>query len=158
MKERYTSKVVVFLILTRIQNGKKEVLLQERCNTGYMDGKYDVAVSGHLENGETLTQALVREAKEEISIDIEEKDLELVSVIHPFQENYLNIFFTTKKYNGIPKIMEPEKCNDLNWFDINNLPENTIERIKNVFKNIQSNILYDDGDFSHQKLKDNTER
>ena len=54
--------------------------------------------------------------------------------------------------------MEPEKCNDLNWFDINNLPENTIERIKNVFKNIQNNILYDDGEFSHQKLKDDTER
>lgn len=36
MKQRYESKVVVFLVLTRIVDGKKEVLLQKRCNTGYI--------------------------------------------------------------------------------------------------------------------------
>ena len=46
MKHRYESKVTVFLVLTRTVNGKKEVLLQRRCNTGYMDGKYDMACSG----------------------------------------------------------------------------------------------------------------
>lgn len=49
MKERYKSKVAVFLILTREEKGQKQVLLQERCNTGYMDGKYDTSRSGHLE-------------------------------------------------------------------------------------------------------------
>ncbi len=49
MKERYQSKVAVFLILTREVNGQTQILLQERYNTGYMDGKYDTACSGHLE-------------------------------------------------------------------------------------------------------------
>lgn len=49
MKERYGSKVTVFLVLTRTENGRKQVLLQKRCNTGYMDGQYDMACSGHLE-------------------------------------------------------------------------------------------------------------
>ena len=89
MKDRYDSKVIVFLILTRVNNGKKQILLQKRKNTGYMDGKYDMACSGHLEKRETLSQAVVREAKEEIGITINEMDLELVSVIHPYQENYL---------------------------------------------------------------------
>ena len=51
MKQRYQSKVVVFLILTKQFNGKKQILLQERHNTAYMDGQYDMACSGHLEKG-----------------------------------------------------------------------------------------------------------
>lgn len=152
MKERYKNILTVFLILTRNNNGKTEVLLQERRNTGYMDGKYDTACSGHLEPNESLSMALVREAKEEINLEIDEKDLELVALIHPYQEGYLNVFFTTKKYSGTPHIMEPDKCSNLQWFDIDNLPNNTIERIRNVIENIKKGIIYDDGDFSHQKI------
>lgn len=151
MSERYQSKVVVFLILTRIIDGNTEILLQERQNTGYMDGKYDMAVSGHLEKGESLSMSLVREAKEEMDIEVDEKDLELVSVIHPYQEDYINFFFKTKEYRGTPKIMEPEKCNNLKWFNICELPDNIMTRIKNVIENIKKGILYDDGDFSKQK-------
>ncbi len=154
MKERYQSKVAVFLILTREIEGQTQILLQERCNTGYMDGKYDTACSGHLKKGESLSMALCREAKEEINLDIQEKNLELVSIIHPYQEDYINVFFTTNKYIGTPKIMEPNKCDDLKWFNINELPENTIIRIRNVIKNMKKGIIYDDGDFSHQKIFD----
>ena len=152
MNERYKCIVAVFLILTRENEGQTEVLLQKRYNTGYMDGKYDAACSGHLESNESLSMALVREAKEEINLEIDEKDLELVAIVHPYQEGYLNIFFTTKRYSGTPHIMEPDKCSDLQWFDINNLPHNTIERIRNVIENMKKGILYDNGDFSLQKL------
>lgn len=154
MKERYQSKVAVFLILTREKNGNTEILLQQRCNTGYMDGKYDTACSGHLEQGESLSMAVSREAKEEIDLDIDEKNLKLISIIHPYQEDYINVFFTTDKYEGTPKIMEPNKCNDLKWFNINELPENVISRIRNAVENIKKGIIYDDGDFSRQKMND----
>ncbi len=150
MKERYQSKVAVFLILTREKDGKTEILLQKRYNTGYMDGKYDAACSGHLEKGESFSMALAREAKEEIDLDIDEKDLKFAELIHSYKEDYINVFFTTKKYSGTPKIMEPNKCDDLQWFDIENLPENIIPRIKNVLININKGILYDDADFTHQ--------
>lgn len=150
MKERYQSKVAVFLILTREKDGKTEILLQKRYNTGYMDGKYDAACSGHLEKGESFSMALAREAKEEIDLDIDEKDLKFAELIHSYKEDYINVFFTIKKYSGTPKIMEPNKCDDLQWFDIENLPENIIPRIKNVLININKGILYDDADFTHQ--------
>ncbi len=152
MKKRYESKVAVFLILMRKVNGKIEILLQRRYNTGYMDGKYDMACSGHLEKGESLSMALVREAKEEIDLDIKEENLKLVSVIHPYKEDYINVFFITEKYEGTPKIMEHNKCDDLRWFDLDDLPENITIRNKNVIKNIQKGIIYDDGDFSLQKI------
>ena len=153
MKKRYESKVVVFLVLTRETDKGTEIMLQKRCNTGYMDGKYDMACSGHLESGESLSMAVVREAKEELGIDIQEKDLELVSVLHPYQESYMNIFFSTKKFEGTPQIIEKEKCDDLRWFNINNLPDNTIERIKQVIKCMEKGVIYDDGNFSYLKMK-----
>ena len=143
MKQRYENKVAVFLVLTRLTNKGTEIMLQKRCNTGYMDGKYDMACSGHLEKGESISMALVREAKEEIGIDIFEKDLKLVLVLHPYQEGYINLFFSTQRFKGTPQIMEKEKCDDLRWFDINNLPENTIEKIKQAIECIK-NLLSDD--------------
>ncbi len=152
-KERYQTRVAVFLMLTRENNGEKEILLQERVNTGYMDNMYDMACSGHLEKGETLAHATIREAKEEIGIDVKEEDLKMVAIIHPYQDDYLNVFFEATKYEGIPQIKEPNKCDDLRWFKINELPENIIVRIRNVLENIKRNIIYDDDNFSNQKRK-----
>ena len=153
MKQRYETKVAVFLFLLKKENEKYKILLQERQNTGYMDGLYDASCSGHLESMESIASATTREAYEELGIKVNQFDLELVQVVHPYSENYLNIFFIANKFEGTPEIKEPEKCSNLNWFDIDNLPENTIPRIKNVIKNIELKLLYDDGDFTHQKNK-----
>lgn len=149
MKERYQSKVAVSLILTRLTDDGKEILFQRRCNTGYMDGKYEISCSGHLEKGESLSNAMIREAKEELGIEIQEKDLQLVFVNHSYKEDYIQIYFTTQKYKGIPQIIEKDKCDDLRWFNINNLPNNIMDRIERAIKCIESGVLYDnyhDGD------------
>lgn len=153
MKERYEIKVAVFLVLTRETDNGTEIMLQRRCNTGYMDGKYDMACSGHLESGESISTAVVREAKEELGIIIDEKDLQLISILHPYQEGYINVFFSTQTFEGTPQIMEKDTCDDLRWFALNNLPDNTIEKIKQVIKCIENGIIYDDGNFSHLKKK-----
>ena len=62
MKERFKLVITVGLVLL---NDKGQVLLQKRCNTGYMDGKYGL-VAGHLEKDESLVDGIIREAKEEI--------------------------------------------------------------------------------------------
>lgn len=151
MAERYQTKVAIFLVLTRENENGKEILLQERCNTGYMDGKYDTACSGHVEKGESLTMAVCREAKEEIGLTIHEKDLRLVCVIHAYQEDYLNVYFTTDTYQGTPSIMEPNKCDNLQWFPIQQLPSNTISRVRNVITYMGEKAFYDDADFTHHK-------
>ncbi len=145
MKERYQTKVAVFLVITRETDAGTEILLQRRCNTGYMDGKYDMACSGHLEKDETMAHAIVREAHEELGIEIDEQDLELVHLLHPYKEGYINAFFKPKKYTKTPVIMESNKCDDLSWFNINNLPENIIPKIKHVIECIKNKVLYSDG-------------
>ncbi|MBQ9834374.1 MAG: NUDIX domain-containing protein [Bacilli bacterium] len=125
MKERYMIKCAVFLILTKYENNQEYVLLQKRQNTGIIDGQYDVSCTGHLEVDETLTEAMVRETKEELGIIIKSEDLKFVNLMHAkYQESdYIQVCYSTDKFEGVPKIMEPNKCSDLSWFKINDLPK-----------------------------------
>ena len=52
-------------------NEKGEVLIEKRVNKGLTPGKLDLC-SGHIDNEETQTQAMIRELKEELGIEIEE--------------------------------------------------------------------------------------
>lgn len=151
MKERHKSICAVFLILTRNNNGVEEILLQRRQNTGYMDDKYDVGCSGHLDSNESIMTALIREAKEELGITIQEENISLASVVHAYTENYIRFFFKVSSYEGIPTIMEPEKCSELIWVPINDLPKEIIPHIKSTIENIVNGINYYDGSFSYSK-------
>lgn len=153
VKKRYSSKVVVFLLIKRYENNREEILLQKRMNTSFMNNMYDMACSGHLEQDESISQAIVREAFEELGIIVSEKDVKLLTVVHPYQDDYLRFFFTTDKYEGTPTIKEPEKCSDLRWFPIDDLPNNTTDIVKKVLTNIKLGINYDDGNFSRQKAQ-----
>jgi len=138
-KERFKLVPTSHLIL--IKNNK--ILLSRRFNTGYEDGNYSV-VAGHLDGNETFVHAMVREAKEEAGIEIEPKDLEVIHVMHrkcPTEER-IDFFIKAKKWKGELKIMEHDKCDDLKWFDLNNLPVNIIPYIKQAIEKIRNNTFY----------------
>ena len=152
MNEKYSSKLAVNLVLTRVnEDGNKEILLQLRKNTGYMDNMYDFACSGHVEKGESYTTALVREAKEEIGIGITEDNLIFLAVNHQYQEDYVQLFFGTKEYEGEPTVCEIRKCGGLLWTRIDNLPENIIPYVANVIEDIKLGIQFDDEEFVNLK-------
>lgn len=75
-RREFSTYLTVGLIL--IKNNK--ILLMKRCNTGYEDGKYGL-VAGHVESKESLKQAIIREAKEEIGINLSKQDLEYVCMV-----------------------------------------------------------------------------
>ena len=141
MEERYCSKLVTDLMLIREKDGTREVLLALRKNTGYRDGEYELP-GGHVEEGEDLMQAMVREAKEELLINIKEQDLKIAHVLHHYTGNRVNFILTTNIFEGIPSVGEPEKCEKLEWFNINDLPENTTKKVKKSMQEINSNIFY----------------
>lgn len=143
MSDRYCCRVVADLMLTRKneENGKTEVLLALRKNTGYRDGEYELP-GGHLEAGEDLMNAMVREAKEELKIDIDEKDLKIVHILHHYTGDRINFILSTDKYNGVPQIGEPDACEKLEWFNMENLPENIIPKVKKSIEEINNNIFY----------------
>ena len=121
----------------------KKILLARRYNTGFHDGDYSFP-AGHLDENETMVQAITREAKEEIGITLNPQDLKLVHVMHRKEptEKRVNFFFVADNWEGEAKIMEPHKCDDLNWFDIDNLPRNVIPYIRQATICFRENRFY----------------
>ena len=100
MKERFKTPSAVMLMLIRENNNQEEILLQKRQNTGFADGMYDFAASGHVEDNESMSEAMIREAKEELNIIINPRDLEFITLIHKNIGNgiYVNLYFKTTKW------------------------------------------------------------
>ena len=118
----------VYLMLV---NDKNEVLLLRRFKTGYQDGNYSLP-AGHVDGGENIKQAMIREAWEETGIQIKEEDLTLSVVLHRICEDneYVEFFFKCVKWEGVIQNAEPHKCDELQFYPLDGLPENTLKPVK----------------------------
>lgn len=148
MKQRNQNIPAVYLVL--ITDNK--ILLLRRFNTGFEDGKYSM-IAGHVEDSESCIQSMVREAKEEADIQIRPEDLKLVHIMHRHKSmnestERIDMFFQATNWQGEIKIMESNKCDDLSWFDLDNLPENTLFYVRRAIKNIERGIYYSEFGFS----------
>ncbi len=138
-EERYKFICAVYLLLIK----ENQILLLKRANTGYEDGKYSL-VAGHMDGNETIKQAMMREAREEAGIIIYEEDIEIATFLHRKTDpERFDFFLQCKKWNGEVENKEPDKCSELNWYDINNLPSNIIPCVKKAIENYQNNIMFD---------------
>lgn len=143
MAERFRAYSAVLPIILITDGAKTQILLHRRKNTGYQDGRWDFAGSGHIDEGETARAAAVRECEEELGIHIKEEDLTFSHLSHHFgNRTYYDICFLIKQFEGTPAIMEPEKCSELGWFDIDHLPDEMIEVRRTLFQRIMENVLY----------------
>lgn len=141
MKERFQNAIVADLLMTKQENGKKQILLSKRKNTGYKDGEYELP-GGHLEENEDLYEAMIREAKEELGISLKRENLKIVHIMHHYTGKRMNFILETEKFDLKPRIMEVDKCEELKWVEINNLPENTMEKVKIIISYIEEGELY----------------
>ncbi|MCV6599646.1 MAG: NUDIX domain-containing protein [Alphaproteobacteria bacterium] len=142
MTERFKCPMAAHLFLKK----DDKILFQLRSAKSY-NGFWGV-VAGHLDGKETASQACIREAKEEIGIDINKEDLKLATICHSYVNNveYLQFFFYCEQWNGEIKNMELDKCSDLQWLDLNNLPNNTVPYILKAIKNTENKeFFYEDG-------------
>ena len=144
MGEHFKSLSAVFPIISKNNEGATLILLHRRKNTGYQDGKWDVAGSGHVDEGETAKEAVVRECREELGIETSIDHISFAHLSHRLasDKTYYDIYFTVDHYDGTPSIMEPKKCAELEWFDIKNLPPDIIDCRRSVINDFQKNIAY----------------
>ena len=157
MKAVFKSAVHIMLI------NDDKILLQKRKGSKLWPGYYALP-AGHIDEGETQYDALVREAKEELGIEINPNDIinnyvvlrrNFFEIDGKTLEPYIDYYFEIKKYNGIPKIIEEDKCEELFWADINSLPEPFIN-YEGVFLEDKTITTYDcltDGAYVKKLIK-----
>ena len=79
---------------------------------------------GSVEFGETLAQALKREMFEEYGIQVSVGGLvDVVDHILPQEhQHWVSPSFICQILSGEPYIREPEKCTEIGWFGMNQVP------------------------------------
>ena len=137
-KKRIGASVNAYLILK--QEGK--ILLHLRKNTGYCDGMWSL-IAGHIEDGESAIEGMIREAHEEIGVQIEPMQLKAIHVMHR-KTNRLNvdIFFECASWKGSIINCEPDKCERIAFFSLNALPLNIVDYNVTALKAILEGNFY----------------
>ncbi len=146
MSEHYKTLSAVFPVIFRTVGQTAQVLLLRRANTGYMDGLWDFAGSGHVEADETASQTVVRECREELGITAPPQALTFAHLSHRLGRNgtrtYYDLYFVVRHFEGEPSRKEPEKCSALQWFAIDQLPDDMIGVRKDALRSCLQGIPY----------------
>lgn len=130
-------QVIVDVHLVLVRNG--QVLLGLRVNTSFADGCWHLP-AGHVERDEPLPDAAAREAREELGIGVDSERTDLVHVMH--QPGRIATFFTTERWRGQVSNMEPDKCAELAWFDLHDLPRETTPYCRAALEAITEGIPF----------------
>ena len=96
---------------------------------------------GHIEGFEKLEDCAYRELEEETGLT--RKDVELIEK-HPIaatndffkkdNKHYVTLYLRAEHFNGTPKIIEPDKCEEWKWFYWSSLPKPLFTPVKNLVK------------------------
>jgi 8-oxo-dGTP diphosphatase len=123
--QRHREPVDVHLILRR----GGEVLLSRRAGDTYASGLLHMP-SGHLDGDfEDVVTGLVREAEEELGVVIRSADVRVALVMQhrsPKGHNRTGWFFEVTRWVGVPRIAEPDRCSQLDWFALHDLPDDMV--------------------------------
>jgi len=108
-----------------IFNDKGELFLSKRSeNCRNEKGHWEIP-GGGVEFAERLDEAIKREMTEEFGIEIEiiEQFPAANHIIHKEKQHWVPTTFLAKIVSDqIPQIMEPDKCDALGWFSLDELP------------------------------------
>ncbi|MGX6512534.1 NUDIX domain-containing protein [Rhodococcus sp. SJ-2] len=129
MNHRFQVVPAVYVLFRREYCGREQVLLQLREGTGYLDGYWAHAAAGHVERGESLFDAGVRECAEELGIAVDAADFVALTTLHrqelpglSYKDHRVDFFVECRRWSSEPRLMEPEKAAALRWFDVDELP------------------------------------
>ena len=125
-----------------------ELLLLRRANSGYLDGYY-VMPGGHVQSGETICAAAVRECAEETGLLIspdQVRPLAVLPYLNPAAQG-VDFVMGADGWTGEPCINEPERFDDLLWARPDALPAKSAPYLPKLLAMISQ------GDWFHEFLE-----
>ena len=121
-----------------ILDGNKVLLGHRSANAKDTGGIYEpdtwTLPGGKQEYDETILECAAREVKEETNLDID--DLEVYGADDDIQPNkhFVTLYVKALKYSGELKVMEPEKQDKWEWYDLDELPDNLYSPSRKALK------------------------
>ena len=101
-----------------IFNSKEEVFIQKRSVTkDEFPGKWGSSVSGHVDSGEGYDECIIREAKEEVGLDLHRVP-ERIFKIDPCEENSHEFSWVYRFVCEGPFQLNEEEISDGRWFSL----------------------------------------
>lgn len=140
---RFSIVPASYVFLLREGDAGREVLLQLRGETGYMEHHWAAAAAGHVERGESAYDAARREAFEEIGVA--DLDLTHVTTMQRTQggadiDERVDFFFVAHRWSGEPRIVEPRKCLELRWCRLDELPDPVVPHERQVLDGLTQGL------------------
>ena len=112
-----------YLLLVRGGGDGPEVLLHLRQHTGYRDSHWAM-VAGHVDPGESVVAAALREAHEEVGVTVAAADVVPLTTVHrtvagggPIEQR-VDVFFAADRWSGEPVVREPAKNAGVRWWPL----------------------------------------
>lgn len=112
-------------------NNKGQVLLQKRAASKRFNPNKYALCAGHVDSGESLENAMIRELEEEIGIKVSKEEL------HPYLEREITIretnshityfYYVISNLKEEDFVIQEEELSGVKWFDI----DEVIEMLKN---------------------------
>jgi 8-oxo-dGTP diphosphatase len=125
-----------------LYNKQGHIAFVLRSNTDWMNNHYGLP-SGKVEKGESFSSGAVGEALEEVGVTIQSEDLEFTHAMHRFEGmDWVDVYFTAKKWQGEPYNAEPHMHSELAWLDPKNLPKNVIASVAFALEQIVAGKQY----------------
>jgi 8-oxo-dGTP diphosphatase len=122
------------------QSGKIAFVL--RSSTGWMDNYYGLP-SGKVEISESFTLAAIREAREEVGVEVTPQNLKYLLTVHRRDEiDWIDAYFEALEWHGEPVNAEPHLHSELAWLDPDNLPENVVPSVRFALEQIEAGKSY----------------
>lgn len=131
----------VYLIFT---NKDGQTLLQRRQGTDLWPN-FLALPAGHIDDEENVYETAFRTAKEELDVVITKEDIVDTFVVNRRNKSlqaYFDIYFKVDSYEGEIKINEPEKCSELVWASLDELPADMINYEVEALNNWKKGIYF----------------
>lgn len=132
-----------YAVITRGRGASAQVLLQLRSGTTFMDQWWACGAAGHIEDAASASEALDREVAEELGVQIVKArpltGLLRGCLIEPIEQR-ADYFFHVTEISGDPRIAEPDKAADLQWWPLDALPERLVPHERVVIEALAAEL------------------
>lgn len=140
------NEVAIFII-----NDNKQVLLQKRsANKRFGANKWGLC-AGHVDTGESLEKAALREITEEVGLDITADDLkpfaEREILIQDINSHITYFYYVKSNLDEKDFVIQEEELSEVKWFDLDDI-------IEMINSNGEATTLIKERIYLFEKLKD----